>query len=886
MKTNKKAFTGMIFAFWLLFGFSAYTGPADVPVPYRARAKKEDPEKKKFQDAIRGLEKKEGLFTFYEGKKNLYLEFKPEQLGKEFLFLTALEKGLGVRGFLGGLSMDEFVVVFRQEGEQIFLIRKNPYFTVKKGSELERAVEHAFTDSLMATFPISAKNPDAKSVLIDLRPFLLSDYVGMKSVLKNRFNASYRLNSEGSYIPYFKVFPQNAELGIMYHFQTDDDVYIEGIPDARSLWLGIRYSISDLPETSDYVPRFADDRVGHFYVAIKDFTQTNPKEPFVRYIIRWNLKKANPDAERSAPVKPIVFWVENTTPKEYRQAVIDGILMWNKAFEQIGFENGIEARIQPDDADWDPADVRYNTVRWIISSDISFAGVGPARVHPVTGEILDADVLIEGEAIRSIQWLYKLQIEPRTLPFPRFHYLPFSYCDYSALLAQEVSESLLAYSVLSGKGEVPKDFVEDYIRRLVGHEIGHVLGLRHNFKGSLLHDEQKQLHQTDITGKMGLSSSIMDYLPVNLAPPGVPQGDFFTKTIGEYDMWAIEYAYFPTNAKTPEEELPVLQGIASRAGQEPLRYGTDEDTFGWSEEPYSGDPFSQWWDLGANPIDFAQNRIAIAKELKEKIPEHLTQQKKPFEDFRYALSVFLGMMRRSAHALAKFVGGVEFSRVHQGDSAEKPPLNPVPAKMQEKALYILQKEIFSDEPFTFPPELLQKAHLSRWLHWGRNIDYTEPLEYPLVEQVTNIRRSVLSRLLHPRNLQRIQKALYMQKAQERPKGIVVDIPFLVGYLDKAVWQDLWDTKNKQTPIALSVLRKEFQVLWVQQLVSLYTSRNPDLPSEASITSGFLLREISRKIQDLFLTVGDKLDYGTFQHLTELKARIDRALEAVVLFPSP
>ncbi|MHA2611656.1 MAG: zinc-dependent metalloprotease [bacterium JZ-2024 1] len=861
--------------------FSGYIGPGE----YEGFVKKKkiSPEKEKFLNVIQGLEKQEGIFTFYRGKKNLYLELKPDQLDKEYIFLGTLEKALGVQGFLGGLPLDEFIVVFRQvEEEKVFFIRKNPYFQVKKDDPLKRAVEHAFSDSLLAVFPVVAKNPDTQSILIDFLPFLLSDYFGLQSALKQWLNSFYKVNGDASYLSYFKVFPENAEFSVLMNYQTEEGVYVEGIPDPRNFWLGIRYSISTFPQTSDYVPRYADDRVGHFYVAIKDFSQKNPKEPFVRYIIRWNLKKAKPEEELSPPVKPIVFWVENSTPPEYRQAVIEGILMWNKAFEEIGFRNAIEARIQPDDADWDPADVRYNTVRWITSSDVSFAGIGPARINPITGEILDADVLIEGEAIRGIQWLYKLQIEPRSLPVPRQGIFAQWGCEYSALLAQEASFGLFAHFLRTGDEGVPQDFVNDYIRELVAHEIGHVLGLRHNFKGSLWITDLNQLHQTDLTSERGLSSSVMDYLPVNISPPGVKQGDFFSRSIGPYDFWAIEYAYTQTGAKTPDEELPILEKIASKAGQRELLYATDEDTFGWSTVPDSGDPYTQWWDLSADPISFAESRIALAQELKGRILSHFSRKSESFEDFRYALNSVFGLFNRGAHMLAKFIGGVEFLRIHPEPENGKSPLRPIPYAVQKRALSLLEKEIFSDEPFALPPEILQKAQLTRWLHWGQEMSFFEPVEYPYLNRVSRIREGILSRLLHPKGLWRMQRVKEMQGSDKKEE--VLDIPYLFERLDNAVWQDLWSKPKEE--IFLSSMRKEFQVIWVKQLISLYSAQGSAIPSEAKTSAGFLLNEIARKIGILLASGPQGWDRGTYQHLAELKALIERVLNAQVVFPLP
>ena len=162
--------------------------------------------------------------------------------------------------------------------------------------------------------------------------------------------------------------------------------------------VNVHYSISELPRTS-YKPRLADDRVGYFLTVLKDFSKKESDDDrFVRYITRWNLEKADPSAEMSTPKEPIIFWLEKTIPFKYRKPIRDGILEWNKAFEKAGFYDAIEVRQQPDDAPWEPGDIRYNTFRWI-TAGVGFA-MGPSRVNPTTGQILDADIIFDADFLQ------------------------------------------------------------------------------------------------------------------------------------------------------------------------------------------------------------------------------------------------------------------------------------------------------------------------------------------------------------------------------------------------------------------------------------------------------------------------------------------------------
>src|SRR2546422_7272850 len=170
------------------------------------------------------------------------------------------------------------------------------------------------------------------------------------------------------------------------------------LPDVRSVPMVFKYELSSIRETG-YKPRLADDRVGHFLIVTEDLNSDRPKSQYRRYVRRWQLEKANPAAKLSPPKEPIVFWLENTVPVEYREWVKEGALLWNKAFERIGFKDAIVIKQQPDDADWDPADTRYNTIRWFAGVDAGFA-IGPSRSNPFTGQIYDADIGFSEEIVR------------------------------------------------------------------------------------------------------------------------------------------------------------------------------------------------------------------------------------------------------------------------------------------------------------------------------------------------------------------------------------------------------------------------------------------------------------------------------------------------------
>jgi len=240
--------------------------------------------KSPFDEMVKDTEMKRGLFTLYRKKDHLYLEIQPSQLEKNFIMILTLEKGLGIRDLLGGLPIDEYVLTFRRMKDKVMWIRRNPYFRAAKGTPVGRALEHAFSDSILSIFPIEAEHPKTGALLIDIQPYLLSDIPALSFALQEALGGEYSLNKDASDLSDLKVFPENIEFGTRYNYVTSTPRYIEGLPDARSVELGVRYSLSQLPE-NEYRPRLADDRVGYFLVALKDFSSDNPRTPFVRYIL-------------------------------------------------------------------------------------------------------------------------------------------------------------------------------------------------------------------------------------------------------------------------------------------------------------------------------------------------------------------------------------------------------------------------------------------------------------------------------------------------------------------------------------------------------------------------------------------------------------------------
>ncbi|MGB3203315.1 MAG: DUF5117 domain-containing protein, partial [Nodosilinea sp.] len=369
---------------------------------------------KPFDEVIKDLTVSPGLFTIYHDlqRNRALLGLKPGQLNQNLLFMANLESGLGEMGLFRGWPVNDVMIQFRQiPDHRIQVAVPNVYFRSSR-PQAQRLLRESFGDSVLTTLPIQSIHGETGEILIDLKDFLISrDPIGLSEQFSWALG-SYAVNADASYLGPLKAFPKNVELEAVMGFsgggaQTSPfDLGFNSLPDSRGFNLRVRYSLSAIPEHPTFHPRQADERVGYFISAYRSPGRPGLSDPFVRYIHRWHLEKQDPAAALSPPKAPLVFWIENTTPVEYRAAIADGAKWWNAAFEQAGFIQAIEVRQMPDNADWDPADVRYNVIRWSDSLYPWASGLGPSRVNPLTGEILDADIILDASVVGDLSLEY------------------------------------------------------------------------------------------------------------------------------------------------------------------------------------------------------------------------------------------------------------------------------------------------------------------------------------------------------------------------------------------------------------------------------------------------------------------------------------------------
>ncbi|MEH2267084.1 MAG: zinc-dependent metalloprotease [Nostoc sp.] len=878
--------------------------PNAKPNPSAKPAAKDDLEP--FNEVTKDTQKSGGLFTLYRNKEKnkIYLEIKPEQLNKNYLATATLESGIGERGIYSGMPLQDFLFYFQRVDDKLHFVIRNVNFRTREGDPQVRSLARSFSDSVLYTISIKSIHPQRKTLLIDLGDLLLTDLAGLSASL------GVPATTDQSYFGTAKAFPQNLEVESVLNYSGSVDRDSElasfaSLADNRGFTLRVHYSLSQLPD-QDYRPRLADDRIGYFITAYQDLSKDDDRgDSFVRYINRWHLEKEDPKAVISRPKKPIVFWIDNAVPLEYRDAMKEGVLMWNKAFLKAGFKDAIEVRQMPDDATWDPADIRYNTIRWINTVDGYFA-MGPSRVNPLTGEILDADILVDASFVRALKNEYRKIVQPsqtenRTtlsalmqnrllcangldaknngVPqktqgqqglLSRLSKMAGEYdlC-YGMEAANQFAFGSLAMSLLPDTIATPdqvKAYINQYLRLIIAHEVGHTLGLRHNFRGSTLLSPE-EMNNTEITKTKGLTASVMDYIPPNIAPQGTKQGDYFPSMVGPYDEWAIKYGYTTIQTSTPLAEKPILEEIAAQSYKPELSYSTDEDV-------YDLDPTADAWDNSGNVLLYSQWQLNNSRVMWERLDKRYPMAGDSYSDVSERFSTVLGNYFQQIYYTTKYIGGQSFYRIHPSElPAEKVsgvpqhrlPFEPVPVEEQRQALETLQKYVFAEDALSFSPELLNKLAPSRWRHWGSSPQVGR-LDFPIHDLVLLMQGSVLRDLLSGDRLSRLKDI-----ELKTPEGKALTLPELFDTLQSGIWTEVIKPKGK--PMKITSLRRGLQRQYLDILTGMVL-RKEYVPEDARTLAWYKLKQLDEKLKGV-----NSDDEYTKAHLLETRDRIEKVLNA-------
>ena len=895
-----------------VFGLFAMTGcaTANVETDPRAggdaKAGDDDEAFKPWDEVLKDTEAIDGFLTLHRKRDNtVYLEVSESMLDKDFGMIMHISRGAGVFNIHQGLPLSGAQLMRLQRvGDKILLQHRNARFTADEGSPMSISVEGNIAHSIVAAWDIKSEHDSTDNVLVDITKFLVSDYAQFGRRLRPYYNDNAAsLVEDRSYVDGIQGFPNNVEIDAMLTYKSSERPTFggEGIPDVRSVPVGVRYSFFALPE--DPMPvRYADDRVGFFLDARKNFSRDQEATLYERIVRRWRLEKQDPTAETSEPVEPIVFYIDHSVPMEYRPYVRRGIEAWNDAFEQAGFINAVEARDAPDDPEWNAEDIRYSAVRWTASHQMGYA-IGPSQSDPRTGEQLNGDVLLSSRFMSGWVWNYqrlanpgdaastptsdlaalirtRQQLDSLVLDLDPWQAAHLCYAEVG--MAHQLGfqhAALLGLGVLDPADDGLEEFIGDAIIDLVLHEVGHVLGLRHNFKSST-GVPTELLHDKDFTGRNGVSLSVMDYTPVNISSDPEEQGHYWNITVGSYDRWAIQYAYSTiyeqaedgplvtsgTPAGSPEAELNGLRKIASQAADPMHTYGTDEDNWLGS---FAVDPLSSAWDLGSDHIAFARERARIVEKIMPTIETRILEDGDGYQRLRSAVNSLMFERFNSTIPIIKYVGGAYVARDHLGDQDQRSAFTPVSADRQREAVQVIITTMLAKDAFKFDPDLLNKLLPNRWSHWGETPSTI--LLFPVLSNMQAIHGGLLGSLMTPPRLARMLD----QEALAERKSDAYTVAEMFATLTGAVWSELGSGGNARSTDAV---RRNLQRIYTDRLAALSLSQA--VPGDASALARLELTELSRR---LGTALGrNRVDRVTRAHLAETKARVDRTLEASIV----
>jgi hypothetical protein len=832
-------------------------------------------------------ERQPGFFTLWKKRDNLYLEVTQDQLDQPFLYVVSVARGIGSNFVLGGLPLDDRLLQFERHGDRIMLVQVNTQFTSPKETPIDKARILSIANSIVQSFKIESEQDSTKAVLIDLGALLLSDVTDLSEGLKGGFgNVAVRFDKERSLLGSLKTFPNNTEIEVTLTYSPLDRsrLSLEAVPDNRYIPVGVHYSFTRLPATPMAV-RWADNRVGYFLDATKDFGRDEKENFWLRNIHRWRLEKKDPSAALSEPVQPIVYYVDSTVPDKFRPWVKEGIEKWQKAFERAGFKNAILAKDPPkDDPDWDPEDVRYSTIRWITSHEPSFGAIGPSRVDPRTGEIVDSDILFEASMFQNYANAYRRYAGPEAiaesaLPEYALEGLPPGMkLDQLCMAGDALSSAgalqhiaLLMDGSLEPGSPVPDAFLKTAVEWAVMHEVGHALGLRHNFRSSTS-TPYDQLQDAAFTGTHGLYSSVMEYPSPNVDYSHKQQGDWYTTTAGSYDTWAIRYGYTPSGAGSPDADYAFARKIADESLQPGHEYSTDEDTYP-ADAP---DPRSNIYDLGSDPLRFAQDRTAyIAKTWRsEGFEERVVGKSGDLTALRRAMDTLLQQYAIAAGMAVKFVGGSYMSRVERGQPGERDPVDPVPAAKQREAVDLLAQRVWAADAMAAPGKLLERMAPNRWSHWGMGAGgtFAGRQDYAWNDRVLAVQTVLLNGATAPALMARLRE-------QETRAS---DAYRLAEHFDKLT-RAIWGEVGGANPATIRSLegphtRRELQRAFVDRMANLVADPPPGAPDDARALARLTLTRVDARCGRA-LASEKPLGDNTRAHLLETRARIKRALEA-------
>lgn len=828
----------------------------DQPAVQQPPAAAKEPDKgKSIADLTKGSRSIPGLFQMYQDTVTgaVRMVIKEDQLNKEFILFSQVMNGVVDAGSFKGAYRGSTIFTIRKYFDKIEFVEENTGMYFDPANALSKAADANVSRSIMLSEKIETTDKTAKSYLIKCDGLFLKETLG--AVKPPRFPNTPptafslgNLDREKTKVVSIRNYPENSDVVVEYTYSQDAPLNggSGGVTDARNVSIQVLNSFIRMPE-NDYQPRMDDPRVGYFTTQTNDMTSASAT-PYRDFINRWHLRKKDPNAEVSEPVEPIVWWIENTTPVEFRETIREAVLQWNVAYEKAGFKNAMVVNVQPDDATWDAGDIRYNVLRWTSSPNPPFGGYGPSFVNPRTGQILGADIMLE--------FVY----HTNRVKYEKLYHLsstayqeenaesvtglePEKVCSFGPIMQENM---MFGQAILQadGAGDLEMEGMKkEAMMELIMHEVGHTLGLNHNMKSSQLYSPDQLADKNFIKGK-SLVGSIMDYTAINVTRDRTKQGQYYSPAIGPYDVWAIEFGYKPVKASSE------LDAILARSTQPELIFGNDADDM---RSPGKAiDPRVNTGDLSNDQIRYSIDRFELVNDLMKKVKTQYSKSGQSYQEMRQAFFILSSQYDQAATIISRFVGGVYVDRAMIGQAGGTKPYTPVAYADQKKAINALNKYVFAPDAYKVPNDLLNYLALQRR---GFNF-FAFPEDPKMHDRVLAAQRGVLFHLLHPNTLQRVvDSQLY---------GNTYSLSEYLTDLNNGIFAaDLAGNVN--------TFRQNLQVEYVKMLISISNSK--EHMNTAKSMAVYLLKDTRGKL-------GTAGDLSTRAHREHLRTLIANALTEI------
>ena len=702
----------------------------------------------------------DGYFTFYYDNSNDKIFLEIEKLEKEFLYVNALSEGVGSndigldRGQLGNTR----VVKFIKAGNKLLLIQPNQYYrAITDNIEEKKSVEQAFAKSILKGFVI--KETKNGKYLVDATSFFIRDAHGVMGRLSAKKQGKYTLDKSRSAINLerTKAFPKNVEFDVMITFKGAPKGYDirSVVPTSSSITVNQHHSFIELPDNK-YTPRKFDPRSGSNAMSYLDYATPVNESIKKRFIYRHRLEKKNPNAAKSEAVEPIIYYLDRGTPEPVRSALLDGARWWNQAFESIGFTNAFQVKMLPEDADL--LDVRYNVIQWVHRSTRGWS-YGSSVSDPRTGEIIKGHVSLGSLRIRQ-DFLIAQALQA-----------PYANDDTSDQFALEMALAR--------------------IRQLSAHEVGHTIGLAHNFAAST-------------KGR----SSVMDYPhpTLSIKDGKVDFTDAYDTKIGDWDKVSIAYSY----GEYLEDEDASLSKLLDEAFKKGARFISDQD----ARPLGSAHAYAHLWDNGSDVSEELENLLSIRRNSIANFSKDNIKSNQPYSVLEDVFVPLYFLHRYQTEGVTKVIGGLDYTYAIKDDG--NTIVKRIPGKLERKALVSVIKTL-SIEELAIPKKILD-LFPPRAFNYGRTRESFKSktgVAFDPFGAVETASAMTLGILLHPERVTRLVQHNSLDSSQLGLVEVLDDLianSFQKSYKD-SYYQELQNIVNYQVLNHLFYLSSNKDMYW-------------------------------------------------------------------------